>query len=202
VDPLKKAAPILALDVDSTIWDLSAWVCEAVLDVAGETLDPESISTWTHVLDLYGEEAAMEIYARALSPQRVRERDPYPGSAEVLRGLQEKGVRLHFVTHNWDPAAMTPYLKPWLEEHFGSDVGLIVTIEDKLGILEELGAFGMVDDRPDTIARVADAGLWAATMIQPWNRKLVAGRADIHGFENWREVPGLLPPLPNGAGRE
>ena len=88
---MKKAAPILALDVDSTIWDLSAWVCEAVLDVTSETLDPESISTWTHVLDLYGEEAAMEIYARALSPQRVRERDPYPGSAEVLRGLQEKG---------------------------------------------------------------------------------------------------------------
>ena len=33
---MKKADPILALDVDSTIWDLSAWVCEAVLDVTGQ----------------------------------------------------------------------------------------------------------------------------------------------------------------------
>ena len=197
---MKRTAPILGLDVDSTIWDLSAWVCEAVLDVTGETLDPESISTWTHVLDLYGEEAAMVIYARALSPRRVREREPYPGSAEVLRCLQEKGVRIHFITHNWDPEAMTPYLKPWLEECFGPDVGLTVTTEDKLGILEDLGAFGMVDDRPDTIAGVADAGLWAATMIQPWNRKLVAERENVHGFVSWREVPGLLPPLPNGAG--
>lgn len=197
---MRETALILGLDVDSTIWNLTAWVCEAVLDVTGETLDPESCATWTHVLDLYGEEAAMEIYTRALSPQRVHEREPYPGSAEVLRGLQKRGIGIHFITHNWDPEAMTPHLEPWLEEHFGPDVGLTVTTEDKLGILDSLGAFGMVDDRPDTIARVADAGLWAATMLQPWNRNLVAERADIHGFASWREVPGLLPPLSNGSG--
>jgi phosphoglycolate phosphatase-like HAD superfamily hydrolase len=200
VDPLRGTAPILGLDVDSTIWDLTAWVCEAVLDATGETLDPESCTTWTHVLDLYGEEAAMEIYARALSPQRVHEREPYPGSAEVLRGLQKRGIGIHVITHNRDPEVMTPHLKPWLEEHFGPDIGLTVTTEDKLGILDSLGAFGMVDDRPNTIARVADAGLWAATMLQPWNRDLVAERADVYGFASWREVPGILPPLPNGSG--
>src|SRR5215217_2739135 len=77
--------PTLACDIDSTIWDLTAWVCEAVLDVTGE-------------------EAAMEVYTRALSPHRVREREPYPGSVEVLRRLQEeRGMGVHFVTHNWDP---------------------------------------------------------------------------------------------------
>lgn len=196
---MRTTAPILGLDVDSTVWDLTAWVCEAVYEVTGEELDPESITTWTHVLDAYGEEAAMEIYTRALSPERVRERDPYPGSAEVLRDLQEQGIRLHFITHNWDPEAMTPYLKPWLKKHFGPHFDLTVTTEDKLGILDSLGAFGMVDDRPDTIARVADAGLWAATMVQPWNRELVAERADVYGFESWHEVPDLLPSLPNGA---
>jgi hypothetical protein len=190
---------VLSVDVDSTVWDLTAWVCEAVLDVTGERLDPETITTWTHVLDAYGEEAATEVYERALSPDRVREREPYPGSPEILRGLQERGIEIHFVTHNWDPEAMAPHLEPWLKEHFGPDVGLTVTTEDKLGILRDLGAFGMVDDRPGTIARVADAGLWAATKIQPWNRELVAGRKDIHGFASWHEFPGLLPPLPNGA---
>ncbi len=180
---------VLSVDVDSTVWDLTAWVCEAVLDVTGERLDPETITTWTHVLDAYGEEAATEVYERALSPDRVREREPYPGSPEILRGLQERGIEIHFVTHNWDPEAMTPHLEPWLKEHFGPEVGLTVTTEDKLGILQDLGAFGMVDDRPDTIARVADAGLWAATKIQPWNRELVAGRKDIYGFASWREFP-------------
>lgn len=192
-------SPTLGLDVDSTIWDLTEWVCEVVLDVTGERLDLEAITTWTHVLDAYGEEVAMEVYERALSPRRVREREPYPGSPEVLRALQKQGIKVHFITHNWDPEAMTPCLEPWLKEHFGPDVGLTVTTEEKLGILHDLGAFGMVDDRPGTIARVADAGLWAATKIQPWNRELVAGRKDIYGFESWREFPELPPPLPNGA---
>lgn len=189
--------PTLGLDVDSTVWNLTAWVCEAVLEVTGKTLDPKSCTTWTHVLDAYGWAAAVEVYERALSPERVPEREPYAGSAEVLRRLQEeRGIKLHFITHNWNPEAMTPHLEPWLKEHFGTDVGLTVTTEDKLGILEELGAFGMVDDRPGTIERVADAGLWAATMLQPWNRELVAGHPQIHGFTSWWEVPDLLPPLP------
>jgi len=192
-------SPTLGLDVDSTIWDLAEWVCEAVLDVTGERLDLEAITTWTHVLDAYGEEVAMEVYERALSPRRVREREPYPGSPEVLRALQKQGIKVHFITHNWDPEAMSPRLEPWLKEHFGPDVDLTVTTEEKLGILHDLGAFGMVDDRPGTIARVADAGLWAATKVQPWNRELVAERRDIHGFGSWREFPKLPPPLPNGA---
>jgi hypothetical protein len=192
-------SPTLGLDVDSTVWDLTAWVCEAVLDVTGERLDPETITTWTHVLDTYGEATAMEIYERSLSPRRVREREPYPGSPEVLHRLQKQGIRVHFITHNWDPEAMTPHLGPWLKEHFGPEVSLTVTTGEKLGILHDLGAFGMVDDRSGTITRVADAGLWAATKIQPWNRKLVAGRKDIHGFASWHDFPDLPPPLPNSA---
>ena len=198
---MKRNGPVLGLDVDSTVWDLAAWVCNAVFGVTGERLDPDSLSTWTHVLDAYGEEAAMNIYARALSPKRVGERLLYPGSPEVLRALQkERGVRIHFITHNWDPEAMTPHLGPWLREHYGPDVGLTVTTEDKLGILEDLGAFGMVDDRPETIERVAEAGLWAATMLQPWNRELVAGHPKIIGFESWYEVPELLPPVGERTG--
>jgi len=191
--------PILGLDVDSTIWNPIPWICEAVRDVTGGELDLESCTTWTHILDAYGEEAAMEIYTRVLSPERVHDRDPYLGSTQVLRDLQEQGVRIHFITHNWDPESMIPHLEPWLKKHFGSEVGLTVTTEDKLGILDSLGAFGMVDDRPDTIARVANAGLWTATMVQPWNRELVAERADVYGFESWHEVPDLLPPLSSGA---
>jgi 5'(3')-deoxyribonucleotidase len=185
---------VLGIDVDSTVWDLTAWVSEAVLAVTGERLDPETITSWTHILDVYGESAAMEVYAIALAPHRVREREPYPGAAEILRRLQEeRGIGIHFITYNWDPEAMNPHLEPWLKEHFGSNVGLTVTTEDKLGILRALGAFGMVDDRPETITRVAEAGLWAATLIQPWNRELVAGHPNVHGFESWHELPNLLP---------
>jgi hypothetical protein len=108
--------------------------------------------------------------------------------------LQERhGLEIHFVTHN-DPEFMTPHLEPWLRTHFGPNVGLTVTTDDKLDILEQLGALGLIDDRPDTIGRVADAGLWAAAMIQPWNRDLLTRRRDVRGFSHWQEVPALLPP--------
>ena len=189
--------PTLGLDVDSTIWDTGAGVREAVLEVTGETLDLESVTTWTHVLDAYGEKATREIFACVLSPEAIGAREPYPGAPEVLRCLrEEQNLKIHFVTRNHDPAATIPHLEPWLRGHFGPDVGLTVTTGDKLPVLREIGAFGLVDDIPDTLGRVADAGLWAAAKIHPWNREFVAKRPDVHGFSHWWEVPNLLPPLP------
>ena len=186
--------PTLALDVDSTVWNTGARVREVVLEVTGETLDLESVSTWTHLLDAYGEEATTEIFDRVLSPEKIRDRELYPGVVEVLLHLQgERGVKVHFVTHGTD--AIEPHLDPWLREHFGPGVGLTVTAGDKLAVLREIGAFGMIDDRPETLESVADAGLWAAARIQPWNCELVAARADVRGFYDWREVPDLLPVL-------
>ena len=186
--------PTLCADVDSTIWDTGAWVRSAVLDITGERLDIEKITTWTHILDTYGEKTTTAIFDRVFDPERVRDREPYPGAPEALRALQEsQGIDIHFVTHN-DPEIMTPHLEHWLRTHFGPNVGLTVTTEDKLDILEQLGALGLIDDRPDTIGRVADAGLWAAAMIQPWNRDLLTRRSDVHGFSHWQEVPALLPP--------
>jgi 5'(3')-deoxyribonucleotidase len=186
--------PTLCVDVDSTIWDTGAWVCAAVLRITGEELDVEEVTTWTHVLDTYGEETTTLVFDRGFDPARIREREPYPGTPEALRALQEDfGIAIHFVTHN-DPEIMTPRLRPWLEAHFGPDAGFTVTTGDKLGVIEELEAFGLIDDRPDTIERVADADLWAATKIQPWNRDLVARRSDVYGFHHWQEVHKLLLP--------
>jgi beta-phosphoglucomutase-like phosphatase (HAD superfamily) len=188
--------PVLGVDVDSTVWNTGARVREAALEITGETPNLEAISTWTHILEAYGEETTTEIFDRVLSPERVHEREPYPGSAEVLRQLQEeRGISVHFVTRNHDPEDMIPHLKSWLKDHFGQGVGLTVTTGDKLSVLHKLGAFGLVDDRPEILERTADAGLWVAAKIQPWNRELVAERADVHGFSDWYEVPGLLPVL-------
>ena len=188
--------PILVSDVDSTVWNTGARVREVVLQTTGDRLDLEEVSTWTDLLEAYGEATTAEIFDRVLSPERVGEREPYPASAEVLRRLQdERGIVVHFISRNHDPGAMAPRLEPWLREHFGRGVGLTVTTTDKLDVLRELGAFGLIDDRPEILERAADAGLWTAARIQPWNRELVVARSDIHGFSDWREVPHLLPVL-------
>jgi hypothetical protein len=182
------------VDVDSTVWDTGACVREVVLEFTGDALDLETVYTWARLLDVYGEKTTTEIFDRVLSPETVRERRPYPHASDVLRRLQiERGIRVHFVTRYYDPEAMRPRLEPWLTERFGPEVGLTVIADHKLPVLRKLGAFGLVDDDPDTLASVADAGLWAAARIQPWNRALIAARADVHGFTDWREVPHLLP---------
>lgn len=182
------------MDVDSTVWDVESKVREAVLRVTGEDLDAESVSTWTHLLDAYGEEATTRIFDMVFSPERIPEREPYPGAREAIRTLQrEHGITVHFVTHHPFPDDIAPFLRPWLRENFGPEIELTVTPDDKLGALRELGAFGMIDDRPDILARVADAGLWTAAKVQPWNRVFLDGRPDIFRFTDWREVPAMLP---------
>ena len=186
--------PALCIDLDSTVWDTGAWVSAAVQEFTGEELDVEEVATWTHLLDTYGEETTTRVFDRVFDPDRIRERDPYPGAPEALRELQRDfDIGIHFVTHN-DPEIMAPRLRPWIETHFGPDAGLTVTTQDKLGVIEKLGAFGLIDDRPETLERVADADLWAATKIQPWNRDLVARRSDVNGFHHWHEVYDLLLP--------
>ncbi len=179
------------MDVDSTVWDTGAWVRAAALEVTGEEPRGE-ISTWTHLLAAYGEAATTRIFDRVFDPARLRERQPYPGAPQAVRALRDElGLNVHFVTRN-APAAVGPHLRPWLEGHFGEGLGLTLTAGEKLDVMRGLGAFGIIDDRPETLARVADAGLWAATKLHPWNRDLVAARPDVHGFSEWCEVPDLL----------
>ena len=181
---------VLACDVDSTVWDTGACVRAATFEVTGERPDPATLFTWTHLLDTYGEPATTSIFDRVFDPTRIREREPYLGAPEVLRALQED-VKVHFVTRN-NSGIVGSLLEPWLKENFGPEVGLTVTMEDKLGILRDLDAFGLIDDRPETLVRAADAGLWTAAKLQPWNRDLVAKRPDLHGFSDWRAVPSLI----------
>src|SRR5215217_750754 len=114
----------LACDIDATVWNTGAWVCAAVLEVTGETLDMDEVTTWTHVLDTYGEETTTAIFDRVFDPERIRDREPYPGAPEVLRTLQDNpGIAIHFVTHN-DPGIIATPLKSWLRIHFGPMLGL------------------------------------------------------------------------------
>lgn len=68
--------------------------------------------------------------------------------------------------------------KPWtprilVPEHFGPEVSLTVTTGDKLDVLRRIGAFGLIDDKPETLILAVEAGFWTAAKIQPWNKALV-----------------------------
>jgi hypothetical protein len=62
----------------------------------------------------------------------------------------------------------------------------------KLDILEDVGAFGVIDDKGPFIAEAAESGLWAATKWHPHNAYLVEDHPDVFVFRDWREVPAKV----------
>lgn len=179
----------LGIDVDSTIYDLTPGLIEAAQEITGEEVTKEQINEWGYLDTRFGGDTAHRIFVRALDPKRVSERTLYPGAREIIRVLGALGAEVHFVTHNHDPEGMRPHLVPWLEQHFPRrPVHILHSSESKLECLRDIGAVGIIDDKPATLIEVADAGLVAATLIQPWNRELVESREDIVGFFDWRHI--------------
>lgn len=188
---------LLGIDVDNTIFDFDTLVNAAMLDVCGVEYEYEDKSHWDYWFDLAPEDGVVEALRLALDPTKVMERELYPGVVEALEELYDDGIRPHFITHNFfDPQRMRNALAMWLEEVITVPFGLsVVNTGPKLTVMRRIDAFGILDDKPDFIESVADAGLFAATKIHPWNREVVERRSDVHGFEHWSEVPGLLSQL-------
>lgn len=185
---------VLGIDVDNTIFDFDTLVNVAMLDVCGVAYDYEEKTHWDYWFDLASEDSVVEAIRVALDPTKVMERELYPGVVEALEELYDAGIRPHFITHNFfDPEKMRNALAVWLDEVISVPFGLsVVNTGPKLTVMRRKGIFGMIDDKPDFIESVADAGLFAATKIHPWNRELLERRSDVHGFEHWSEVPSLL----------
>ena len=189
-ETLEGEAPLIVFDIDSTLWDLTPWLSEYL-----EGLSHEDIATWTYLFDHYGDEAAGAAFAAVLEPRRVRDRHFYPGAKDAIKGVQEAGFRVAFLSHNPYPAQIEPYVRVWLYEHLGFDIGAACVLHSsvpKLDVLRTWGAYGVVDDKPETLEAAADAGMFAATLIQPWNRELVKDRPDVFGFERWEQFNEIL----------
>lgn len=183
---------VLAVDVDSTVWDSVAFYREAIEEMGLVVPSVAEIDTWEYFYTRYGSEAANDIFARALHPDRITSRTLYPNAARIIRKLQrEWHMRIIFITHNHDPEAMVVPLSVWLRSNFGDAVGVCVLhgSESKMEILKAIGALGMVEDKPSMLEEVADAGLLSLAKVHPYNREVVASNDRIRGFDDWVEVP-------------
>ena len=188
------ANPKLAVDVDATIWSPYEIAVEEMNRLGNLSLTIADMVHYDSFHEIAGREIANAGFIKACAtPQTVAERAFYPYAVETLQDLYHEGIDIHFVTRNVNAERMREPLRRWLDEHLGFPFGLSVGRSGaKLPILSRIGAFGIIDDYPVTLEAVADRGLWAATLIHLWNRDLVESRPDVHGFEDWRDVPSLL----------
>lgn len=180
-------APVLGLDVDGTIWSCYERAFEYIERLTGDHLSHEDMTSYDYLFERYSPEVAIEAFAFATDPAYCFRRILYRGCHPALRSLARHGVDIRFITHTYDPDLMREPVTEWLRLLFGNaEVDVLHHTESKADRLLEVGAFGIVDDKPETLLEVADEGLLAMTLIQPWNKETVASRDGIVGFESWR----------------
>ena len=175
----------LGVDIDSTIWDSQKLYSEAAEELFGHGYSQDDVTHYYWLKEEYGENY-WEIFNKALHPSWIHKRELYPNVVDAIEDLKSFGINIHFVTYNIHPDLVREPLKKWLQDSFG-DVGLSVTgVGKKVPILSRINAFGIVDDKPETLLEVCDSGKWACRFIQPWNEHL-SDDPSIDSFDDWSD---------------
>ncbi len=184
----------LGVDIDGVIWSPYGIAAAEINRLTGLNITLEDMVEYDSFHHIAGTDVAHQGFAKACAdPTTVMERELYPGVAEALQTLHHMGISIHFITHNYDPNRMRAPLGRWLDEVLQIPFGLSLTkTGSKMPIMRRIGAFGLIDDRPDTLVEARENGFWAATYVQQWNELLLSERGDINGFYHWRDVPVIL----------
>lgn len=183
--------PILAVDIDSTIYPFVDSLIEAVFDITEERMVREDFNDWDALQTRFGDEVAEKIFQKALDPKMVEHRQLYPGCKVFLDYVKQMGVDLYFLSHNHDPDNMEESVKRWLAPKFPlSPVKIIHSDNPKIEKLLDVGAIGIIDDKPATLADALEHDLLAATLIHPWNQEFLKENPEVIRFRNWDQAFG------------
>ncbi len=175
---------VLAVDVDSTIYNPQPLYSQAAAEIFGEGYLPEEVTHYHWLEERYGPDF-WEIFNRALHPDWMNRREIYPNCIETLTCLRDEyKVGIHFITHNIHPRLMRKPLLDWLRSHFG-DVSLSITSTgNKVPIMNRVGAFGIVEDKYEALLASRNAGLYGCGVIQPHNEAYILSDSFDY-FHDW-----------------
>jgi uncharacterized protein len=186
----------IALDIDSTLhhyWDLLDSIARERFGVAlPYTEQTEWGITRLERSDLI---AAIE---ETHTDENIVNAEPYPGAVEAVTRWHEAGHWIHVTSHR--AVATRAATERWLER-IGMPYDDLHCSFDKVSRCVELGIDVLVDDSPVNLAAASAAGIVAATIVHPWNERLVAEGAAIGG-RDWSELERLLEPVIAGGGEK
>ncbi|MGE5486875.1 MAG: 5' nucleotidase, NT5C type [bacterium] len=181
---------VFGVDLDGVCADFYAGmrpIAAKWLGVELETLTPEvsvGLREWG-VDKAPGGYPALHRYA-VTQCDLFRNLQPVPGAPQALRRLSEKGVRIRIITHRlyikyFHQKAIDQTIE-WLDRH---DIPYwdLCFMKDKAAV----GANLYIDDSPENVVRLRDAGLRAIVFSNSTNRDLAGPRAD-----NWTEVEKIV----------
>jgi hypothetical protein len=184
-----RAVARIALDIDSTLhhyWELLDSIARERFGVElpyGEQRD------WGITALERGELiAAIE---ETHSDENIVGAEPYPGAVEVVTRWHGAGHWIHVTSHR--AVATREATERWLER-IAMPYDDLHCSYDKITRCVELAIDVLVDDSPVNLTAASDAGIVAATIVHPWNERLVESGAAIGG-RDWPELERRLAPV-------
>jgi uncharacterized protein len=179
----------IALDVDSTLhhyWDLLARV---VRERGGGELDYAQQRSWG--ITTVPRELLVECVAETHSFDNVLAAEPYPGAVETVRRWHGDGHWIHVTSHRTSAAAEAT--AAWLDR-IGMPYDDLHLSFDKVSRCVQLGVQVLVDDSSVNLLRAHEEGILGATIVHPWNERLVA-EDGVLGGRDWVELERRLAPV-------
>jgi hypothetical protein len=178
----------IALDIDSTLhhyWDVLERIA---LERHGVALPYDEQREWG--ITTLDREALIACVEETHSDANIAAAEPYPEAVETVRAWHEQGHWIHITSHRREVAANAT--AAWLEA-IGMPYDDLHCSFDKITRCVELGIDVLVDDSPVNIRRARENGILAATLIHPWNEKLM-GEDGVIGAKDWLELRRKLEP--------
>lgn len=185
----------VVVDIDDTIWDLNSCVLSEMKRIFKVEKQREDNTDW-HDWKRWCGDDWWEIFKRPLHPDSVRDRELFPGCAAALSWMYAKGFAIHFVSHNPEPRPLIPAIEDWLDDKLGFrdyDLTIVPAENDKIVILDSLRKpWGIIEDKPATLAKAAACGYHTFCYDRPVNRKVQEVYPEIVVFESWEDLPMLI----------
>ena len=176
----------IAIDIDSTLhhyWDQLEEIAHRRF---GVTIPYADQGVWD--IDRLKPEQLSAVVKESHSEKRILASEPYPGAVEAVRAWHEAGHFIHITSHRSGEAHDAT--ERWLRQ-IGLPYDELYCSYDKISRCVALEIDVLVDDSPVNLAAAADAGIVAATIVHPWNARLVESGAAIGG-RDWPELERRL----------
>jgi uncharacterized protein len=179
----------IAIDVDSTLhnyWDV---LSEVSLRRFGVELPYDEQFTWG-ITRLRPDQLTLCI-EETHSDEMILAGRPYPGAVETVRTWSEEGHFIHITSHR--DVSCAPATAGWLQR-IGVPFDDLHCSRNKVSRCVELGIELLIDDSPFNIGEAIEHGIFAATLVHPWNRE-VCEVEDVRAASDWPQLAALLAPL-------
>jgi hypothetical protein len=179
----------IALDIDSTLhhyWDLLSDLSE---ERYGVPLPYDEQHGWG--IERLEPDQLRALIEETHSEENILAAEPYPGAVETVRDWHAAGHWIHITSHR--AVATHEATARWLER-IDMPYDDLHCSYDKVTRCVELDVHVLVDDSPVNLARAADVGIVGATIVHPWNARLVESDGVIGG-RDWPELRERLEPV-------